>query len=179
MNDQQLAEVLLAGSPDSVLLLGKSVFRVEAALLSAIGDSPLVIEKHCLTGDPSSDDSAGVEAACEKPALEFQSRADTKPGKRVTLLGLPPAFPAISPLLGALCRHSPGLVLVEHSGSPNASDMLADEQFFAFGFRVLEKSVVPDGQRSIYAFRLSDYKQAPDWLNARFWAHPERFELPE
>lgn len=27
-----------------------------------------------------------------------------------------------------------------------------------------------------YVFDLYDYKTTPDWLNSRFWAHPERFD---
>lgn len=33
-----------------------------------------------------------------------------------------------------------------------------------------------DGGRHLYRFDLADYKTTPDWLNARFWAHPERWD---
>lgn len=29
---------------------------------------------------------------------------------------------------------------------------------------------------AVYVFDLYDYKPTPDWLNSRFWAHPERFD---
>jgi len=28
---------------------------------------------------------------------------------------------------------------------------------------------------SLYRFNIHDYKETPDWLNARYWAHPERW----
>lgn len=30
-----------------------------------------------------------------------------------------------------------------------------------------------------FVYRLRDYKQPPSWLNARFWANPERYELDD
>ena len=29
---------------------------------------------------------------------------------------------------------------------------------------------------ALYQFDLATYKQVPDWLNARYWAHPERWK---
>lgn len=29
----------------------------------------------------------------------------------------------------------------------------------------------------LFAYAIDDYKKTPDWLNSRFWAHPERFKL--
>lgn len=57
------------------------------------------------------------------------------------------------------------------------STTLPDSVLFAFGFRKLEVvglSVAEDSLRW-FEYRLSHYKQPPDWLNARFWANPERF----
>jgi hypothetical protein len=53
----------------------------------------------------------------------------------------------------------------------------ADTAFYAFGFRRL--AIPGAGSRRLFEYSLSDYKQPPDWLNARFWANPERFELGE
>jgi len=41
------------------------------------------------------------------------------------------------------------------------------------------KSTASSGENRWYEYRLSHYKQAPDWLNARFWANPERFKLDD
>ena len=31
-------------------------------------------------------------------------------------------------------------------------------------------------QIALYPFDLATYKQVPDWFNARYWAHPERWK---
>ena len=71
--------------------------------------------------------------------------------------------------LGTACRLYPSrlllFVLADEAPTPEA--------LFAFGFRRL--LVHPDGV--LHEYRLRDYKMPPDWLNARFWANPERFEL--
>ena len=56
-----------------------------------------------------------------------------------------------------------------------------DTLFFAFGFRKLNviKNTSDSGENKWYEYRLSHYKQSPDWLNARFWANPERFKLDD
>lgn len=30
-----------------------------------------------------------------------------------------------------------------------------------------------------FEYRMTTYKPAPDWLNARFWANPERYAISE
>lgn len=79
---------------------------------------------------------------------------------------------AMSRMLGTACRLYPArlLLLVETDGP--GSD-LAPEALFAFGFRRL--LVHADGV--VHEYRLRDYKLPPDWLNARFWANPERFAV--
>ncbi len=46
--------------------------------------------------------------------------------------------------------------------------------FRALGFMTPE--VPAEGDRRIHYYDLYTYKTVPDWLNARFWAHPERWE---
>ncbi len=86
--------------------------------------------------------------------------------------------------LGRLCRAFPAGAIVEWVGS----DAVADEQFFAYGFKkLLGKDIELPNENGCdnfllstarcFEYRLSDYKAVPDWLNARFWAHPERFHL--
>ena len=52
-----------------------------------------------------------------------------------------------------------------------ALDRLA---FLAIGFEVL--GIDATENMAIFHFDLSTYKQVPDWLNARHWAHPERWK---
>ena len=52
-----------------------------------------------------------------------------------------------------------------------ALDRLA---FLSIGFEAL--GVDTTENIAIYQFDLNTYKQVPDWLNARHWAHPERWK---
>ena len=71
--------------------------------------------------------------------------------------------------LGDACRLFPHQLLVQLQKLP--SDWSPDP-LFAFGFRQMKASA----GSTVFEFRLSDYKAPPAWLNARFWANPERFE---
>jgi len=86
--------------------------------------------------------------------------------------------------LGNLCRSFPYGVLLELSEGVDASD----QQLFAHGFQIFgardEKMTGLGGKHHFlhlrercFKFRLEEYKAVPDWLNARYWAHPERFHL--
>ncbi|MBI1285205.1 MAG: hypothetical protein GC183_12860 [Thiobacillus sp.] len=55
------------------------------------------------------------------------------------------------------------------------SDCVLDEpMFLSLGF--MQTAVDPGGDRRIHYYDLETYKTVPDWLNARHWAHPERWE---
>ena len=48
--------------------------------------------------------------------------------------------------------------------------------FVAFGMRLMS-SYTTDGKRlQMYKFDISDYKDTPDWLSSKHWAHPERWD---
>lgn len=49
---------------------------------------------------------------------------------------------------------------------------LGEEDVRALGFRVLAR----DGAQVLCGFDLADYKDRPDWLNAKHWANPERWD---
>lgn len=51
---------------------------------------------------------------------------------------------------------------------------LDDAAFRALGF-TLSTTGPAEGPR-IYHYDIETYKTVPDWLNSRFWAHPERWE---
>jgi hypothetical protein len=51
---------------------------------------------------------------------------------------------------------------------------LDDTAFRALGF-TLVMTEPAEGMRAYY-YDIDTYKTVPDWLNARFWAHPERWE---
>ena len=55
------------------------------------------------------------------------------------------------------------------------SDCALDEAaFLALGFTLSATDAAADLR--IHYYDLDTYKTVPDWLNARFWAHPERWE---
>lgn len=63
----------------------------------------------------------------------------------------------------------PTLIVVAH-----ADCALDPSGFLALGFSLLaEDTTVP---LRLYQFDLPTYKPVPEWLNARYWAHPERWE---
>lgn len=50
-----------------------------------------------------------------------------------------------------------------------------DTDFFALAMSASEKFCREQQVLSLFTYDLHDYKQVPDWLNARFWANPEMF----
>ncbi|GLH35683.1 hypothetical protein BLX42_07310 [Pseudomonas sp. SG-MS2] len=50
-----------------------------------------------------------------------------------------------------------------------------ETDFFALALSASEKFRRDEQVLSLFTYDLHDYKQVPDWLNARFWANPEMF----
>jgi len=74
--------------------------------------------------------------------------------------------------------------LVEDGASKSATSACAsigDHRLFAFGFKRLKVDDLSaeSSQAHWFEYRLSSYKSSPHWLNAQFWANPERFELDD
>lgn len=67
--------------------------------------------------------------------------------------------------LGDLKQRAPVLLIAAREHRP-----LVFNDFLAFGMQRLAEA--DDGQL-LYLFDLHTYKPAPDWLNAKYWAHPE------
>ncbi len=49
----------------------------------------------------------------------------------------------------------------------NASEMIA------LGFRHL----TTEAGLSLFSFNIANYKRTPSWLNSRYWANPERWDI--
>ena len=60
------------------------------------------------------------------------------------------------------------IVLLESSAGPDFTE------FVALGFERLYQS--PESAIQLYRHDIATYKSVPEWLNARYWAHPERWE---
>jgi len=52
--------------------------------------------------------------------------------------------------------------------------VLDEEAFRALGFML--SATDPAEGMCVYYYDLDTYKSVPDWLNDRYWAHPERWE---
>src|SRR5690606_7382578 len=50
-----------------------------------------------------------------------------------------------------------------------------DTDFFALALQASESFQRDDQVLTLFTYDLRDYKQVPDWLNAKFWANPENF----
>lgn len=50
-----------------------------------------------------------------------------------------------------------------------------DTDFYALAMSASEKFRRDEQVLNLFTYDLHDYKQVPDWLNARFWANPENF----
>lgn len=68
-------------------------------------------------------------------------------------------------LVGQLKQRAPALLVAARENQP-----LVFNDFLAFGMQRLAQA--EDGQL-LYLFDLYTYKPAPDWLNSKYWAHPE------
>jgi hypothetical protein len=50
-----------------------------------------------------------------------------------------------------------------------------ETDFFALAMQASEQFQREDQTLHLFTYDLLDYKQVPDWLNAKFWANPENF----
>jgi hypothetical protein len=60
------------------------------------------------------------------------------------------------------------IVLLDSSEGPDFNE------FLALGFERLYQS--PEGAIQLFEHDIATYKSVPDWLNAKYWAHPERWK---
>ena len=118
---------------------------------------------------------AGAAAAdlCAAGCAVSLVQAGATPSTRFDAILISTDFAALdtagwSRLFGRLRIHvSPRLWVLA-----DASHALTDADYLALGFFCLPSW---SGWRC-YAYDLYRYKHTPEWLNARYWAHPERWE---
>lgn len=170
MYDQRCAEWLLDAKPTHVALVGEPAFRLQQVLESANGI----------------DGSVQVQQCHNLAEFDAQQVASPiKPENTALMLHLLGSEPHIDEMLGQARRVAPQGLLVEVGADnldhqcDNGATPLSDERFFAFGFRLVNPQHNVETNKRLFAYRLREYKQAPEWLNARFWANPERFNIYE
>lgn len=94
----------------------------------------------------------------------------------VAILQLTGSGESLNQVLGGAARMFPDRLLVCLHSSVSS-----DNTFFALGFRRLNvlNPAAKTSEARWYEYRLSSYKPSPDWLNAQFWANPNRFDVDE
>jgi len=75
----------------------------------------------------------------------------------------------------AQCRDRVAKRVFVRIDKQNQSLGLHRQNLFALGFYGVD--IGQGGQ--LYAYSLRGYKSVPDWLNAKYWAHPERWNLSD
>lgn len=110
-----------------------------------------------------------------KPIVERVALLAAAGGELLELLNAKPDR-ALSQRIGAACRASPERLLVWQIDDLGG-DRVPAEVFFSFGFRRVLECIEDGRHHVVHEYRLAEYKSPPDWLNSRFWANPERFEL--
>ncbi len=64
------------------------------------------------------------------------------------------------------------LVPIE-SSDPGHRSRWQDTELIAYGMTLLARYRKADQSFHLYGFDIASYKSTPDWLNPRYWAHPE------
>lgn len=49
-------------------------------------------------------------------------------------------------------------------------------EFIGYGMRLVSTYTKDAKRLQMYKFDIADYKDTPDWLNAKYWANPERWD---
>lgn len=152
----ELSRLLQTDNNGPVALLGIDDQSVAAALQQALPDQPL----DCVAAD-----SDWFEALSE---LARYTIVYVCAGSLCAV--------AFEQRLAALRDRCQGRLVVEEN---NAAPVLSESHYFALGFRRQEQPGEANQAVDLFAYSLRDYKTPPDWLNAKYWAHPERWNLPE
>ena len=157
--------------------LGDYLFNESPAQLVIVGQ----LSEGLLRSPPEGVQVLQFNAFDDAEALAMPPRQPTQQGHRTLVLQIKSDQHELTLRLGRAIRAFPHRVLLHCNTTPDTPP-LTNDTFFAFGFKalpVMQDESVQGGHTQWYEYRLSDYKSAPDWLNARFWANPDRFDLTE
>ena len=64
-------------------------------------------------------------------------------------------------------------VMVATDETSAAQTAWSDSEFSAFGLTLLSRDRQGEKTARLFGFDIASYKQTPDWLSPRHWAHPE------
>ncbi|MHC5347815.1 DUF6231 family protein [Metapseudomonas furukawaii] len=135
--------------------------------LLLVGNSPL----------PALDAFAAAHPECEVVRVPAGPLPSEQAGRRFDLA-------LLADCLEHLSKRS-GLELLGGIRNLNASrvavlvDQAAcgwqDTDFFSLALQASERFRRDEQTLTLFTYDLREYKQVPDWLNAKFWANPENF----
>ena len=134
-------------------------------------------------GDEATEDLARYAAThepCRYTLLPLSTDSTTLSQlERADLAFVSPAIermdkPAAMRLIAAL-RDRLAASLVVAARTATATPITATD-FLALGLRRLSTCRLGTDELALYVFEIGDYKDTPDWLNSRHWAHPELFD---
>lgn len=149
---QALAALLDRYAPQRLLLVGASEFPALEAFQAAHPDTQVAIA----APGPLSAELAGqrFDLALAVDCLEHLSKPE---GLR---------------LLGGIRNLNASRIAV--LTDPAASGW-SDTDFYSLALQATERFRRDEQVLKLYTYDLREYKQVPDWLNAKFWANPENF----
>jgi hypothetical protein len=135
------------------------------------------IQRHLLEQRPERvcalDEAAYRMAQAILPATPV-SRPDTPPNTPCTLaLGIDVLSHLNAPQAHRLINHTRLYVAPRILLAAQPDCALDATAFRALGF--MQSATDPAGATRVFHYDLDTYKTVPDWLNARYWAHPERW----
>lgn len=172
-SDPLLRQRLESVGPCAVVFIGSGVQHIDKVAARQ--------DVYCKTLDDVMDDSVRTKLALAVQRTSHERTASANDASAITqacrsvvgVLQFDGDTHNLDPQLGLAIRLFPEQLLV-HCSAP----AIGDERFFAFGFRRLNRSVSQSmslADSRWYEYQMSRYKDVPDWLNARFWANPDRF----
>ncbi len=171
-DDQILCQLLEQSKLQSVLLLRRSARPLANALVAATSATITAESWHNLALR-----SSLFRSGSEDTIFPLRNIAQFD---LVYLMDLPVnthstnLCPQLVQCLAQIQGHCRGELVVEYTQRGGVS---TDNQFSALGFtRVLAGGGGEEGV-ALYRYSLHSYKIAPDWLNSKHWANPERWDL--
>ena len=155
-----LQRLLARVQPQSLLLVGEGAYRLGAGYLSEHPDCAWT-QAHDLEQLIAANAEQPYDLALVVDALEHTGKSE--------------ALAMLARLRDVLSRQVIVVVPVGETVPGIASSWVA-EDLIAMG--MYRAGLYEEERRTlhVYCFDLYDYKSTPDWLNARYWAHPELFD---
>lgn len=163
MSDLDLIHLIRAIAPRRLLLLGACARPIVDDYLAAAPDCDLVE----LLELPETGRLTGVDGAIRFDLGVVCGVLEQLEARNAAAL--------IARLRDVLCQR---LLLVVPIGAhwQQHRSIWQQTDLLAYGFTLLSSEQRQGRLVQIYGFDLATYKSTPDWLNSRYWAHPELFD---